>query len=237
MNCAREIPRAARKCPFGAAHRVYLVAVGIRISPYPPHRSGQADFPHPALASGGDAQTARGIRMADTGRRKPTTDEPFHSLPLDATMLASPAQSAMPEVAHGETKMSHGMTVTRYSEITKMPAHNGLQPRANFRNRVMHSPPQLDLDVQQLRLHALANRLPKHQKPPSLRLPADMLEAEEIEGLRLAQTEHPRFPTLSAKEGGKDGAPNSVGMPKTQCWRNRLLHLKQDRLRGQRDCA
>ena len=52
----------------------------------------------------------------------------------------------------------------------------------------MHSPSQLDLNVQQLRLHSFANRLPKHQKPPSLRLPADMLEAEEIEGLRLAQT-------------------------------------------------
>jgi hypothetical protein len=24
VNCAREISRAARKCPFGAAHRVYL---------------------------------------------------------------------------------------------------------------------------------------------------------------------------------------------------------------------
>ncbi|MGO9405200.1 MAG: beta-L-arabinofuranosidase domain-containing protein, partial [Terriglobales bacterium] len=41
------------------------VAVGIRLSPYPPHRSVRADFPHTALASGGDAQTARGIRMAD----------------------------------------------------------------------------------------------------------------------------------------------------------------------------
>ena len=30
--------------------------------------------------------------MADMGRRKPATDEPFHSLPLDATMLASSAQ-------------------------------------------------------------------------------------------------------------------------------------------------
>jgi hypothetical protein len=127
--------------------------------------------------------------MADTGRRKPTADEPLHSLPLDATVLASSAQGMMPEVAHGETKVSHGMPVTRYSEITEMPAHNGLQPIANFRNRVMHSPPQLDLNVQQLRLHAFANRLPKHQKPSLLRLPADMLEAEEIKGLRLAQTE------------------------------------------------
>ena len=53
-------------------------------------------------------------------------DEPLHSLPLDATMLASPAQGMVPEVAHGETKVSHGMTVTRYAEITEMSAHNGL---------------------------------------------------------------------------------------------------------------
>jgi RHS repeat-associated protein len=31
----------------------------------PPYRSGQADFPHPALASDGDAQTLREIGMAD----------------------------------------------------------------------------------------------------------------------------------------------------------------------------
>jgi hypothetical protein len=62
------------------------------------------------------------------GRRQPATDEPIHSLPLDATVLASSAQGMMPEVAHGETKVSHGMTVTRYSEVTKVPAHNGLQP-------------------------------------------------------------------------------------------------------------
>jgi hypothetical protein len=122
------------------------------------------------------------------GRRQPATDEPLHSFPLDATMLASSAQGMMPEVAHGETKVSHGRSVTRYSEITEMPAHKGLQPIANFRNRIMHSSSQLDLDVQQRRLHAFANRLPKHQKPPLLRLPADMLEAEEIEGLRLTQT-------------------------------------------------
>jgi hypothetical protein len=96
--------------------------------------------------------------MADTGRRKPTTDEPFHSLPLDATMLASPAQSAMPEVAHGETKVGHGMAVTRYTEITKMPTHNGLQPRADFRNGVVHASPQFGFYLLQLGLHTLANR-------------------------------------------------------------------------------
>ncbi len=85
------------------------VAVGIRLTPYPPHRSGRADFPHPALASGSDVQTARRIRTADMGRRQPAADEPFHSFPLEATMPASPAQSAMPEVRHGETKMGQSM--------------------------------------------------------------------------------------------------------------------------------
>jgi len=51
----------------------------------------------------------------------------------------------------------------------------------------MHTPPQLDLDPLQRRLHALANRVPKHHEPSLLRLPADVLEAEEIEGLRFTQ--------------------------------------------------
>ena len=52
----------------------------------------------------------------------------------------------------------------------------------------MHTSPQFGLDPQQRGLHALANRVPKHQKPPFLGLPADMLEAKEVKGLRLAQT-------------------------------------------------
>ena len=52
----------------------------------------------------------------------------------------------------------------------------------------MHTSPQLDLHLLQLSLHAFANRLPKHQKPSPFRLPANMLEAEKIEGLRLTQT-------------------------------------------------
>ena len=106
----------------GALHRVYRVAVGTDLTARPPHRSGQADFPHPALASGSDAQTARGIGIADAGRRQIRGDEPLHSLPLHATMLASPAQCAMPEVAHGEAKVGQGVPVARNSEVSEMPA-------------------------------------------------------------------------------------------------------------------
>jgi hypothetical protein len=121
-------------------------------------------------------------------RRKPATDEPFHSLPLDATVLASPAQSAMPEVRDRVTKVGQSVPVARHSEVSDMPAHNGLQPFADFWNRVVHTPPQADLYLLQLGPHTLANRLPKNHEPSLLRLSADVRKAEEVEGLWLAQT-------------------------------------------------
>ena len=126
--------------------------------------------------------------MADMGRRKPSADESLHTLPLDASLLASPFERVMPEVTDREAEVSQCTPVTRYSEVSDMPAHNGLQPLADFRNRIMHTPPQLELDSLQRRLHALANRLPKHHKPTLPRLPADVLKAEEIKGLWFTQS-------------------------------------------------
>ena len=94
--------------------------------------------------------------MADMGRRQPAIDEPLHSFPLDATMLASSAQGMMPEVAHGETKVSEGVPITRDAEVANMPAHHGLQPRADHRNGVMHASLQVGFHGLQLRLHARA---------------------------------------------------------------------------------
>ncbi len=122
------------------------------------------------------------------GRRQPSADEPLHTLPLDASLLAPSFESMVPEVTDREAEVSQCVPVARHSEVTDMPTHNGFQPLADFRNRVMHTPPQLDLDSLQRRLHALANRLPKHHEPTLPRLPADVLEAEEVEGLWLAQT-------------------------------------------------
>jgi hypothetical protein len=70
------------------------------------------------------------------GRRKPFADESLHSSPQNSTMLASPTKSAMPEVAHGETKVIQSMPIARNSEVTEMPRHHRLQPLADFRNRV-----------------------------------------------------------------------------------------------------
>src|SRR5205807_648001 len=71
----RDGPYAA---PAGAEHSpalnssdavVFLVGVGIMIAHNPLHGSGQAGFPHPALALGDNAHAAQGIGMTD-GRQR-----------------------------------------------------------------------------------------------------------------------------------------------------------------------
>ena len=69
------------------------------------------------------------------GRRKPSADEPLHTLPLDASLLAPPFERVMPEVTDREAEVSQCVPVSRYSEVSDMPTHNGLQPLADFRKR------------------------------------------------------------------------------------------------------
>ena len=54
------------------------------------------------------------------GRRQPAADEPLHSFPLKATVLAPSSEDVVPEVAHGETKVSQSVPVARYSEVSDM---------------------------------------------------------------------------------------------------------------------
>ena len=45
------------------------------------HGSGQAEFPHPALALGEDAHATQGIGVTDDRRRQPASDEAPHAIP------------------------------------------------------------------------------------------------------------------------------------------------------------
>src|SRR6202171_6762467 len=81
-----------------------LVGVGIMIAHTPLHGSGQAAFPHPALALGNDAHAARGIGMTERRPWQPAVDEAPHAIPKDAAVLAAPRHSAMPELSHLESE-------------------------------------------------------------------------------------------------------------------------------------
>jgi hypothetical protein len=47
----------------------------------PLHGSGQAGFPHPALALGDGAHAAQGIGMTDGRHGQPASDEAPHAIP------------------------------------------------------------------------------------------------------------------------------------------------------------
>src|SRR3990170_7674900 len=88
------------------------------------------------------------------------------------------------------------LEVQRHTVILEVPSNDRLQPPAHFGNRVMPASPQFGLHLEEVRSHALAHRQPPHLKPPPLRLPAHVREAEKMEGLRLART-----PLLTVRRG------------------------------------
>ena len=70
----------------------------------PLHGSGQAGFPHPALASGEDGCASRGIGMTDRRHRQPASNKAPHAIPQNAAFVAAPRKRAMPEPPHLEPK-------------------------------------------------------------------------------------------------------------------------------------
>src|SRR6266581_7978307 len=80
------------------------VGVGIMIAHNPFHGSGQAGFPHPALALGEYAHASQGIGMTDGRRRQPASDEAPHAIPKHTAFVAAPRKRAMPEPPYLEPK-------------------------------------------------------------------------------------------------------------------------------------
>ena len=151
----------------------------------PLHGSGQAGFPHPALALGEDAYASQGIGMTDGRHRQPASDEAPHAIPKDAAFLAAPRKRAMPKPSYLESKKSQRRVVHGHSVISEVSTHYRLQPLAYFGDGCMHAPLKLGFHLVQLRLQSLAYRLPQHRKPSiTPLLYADMRKAQEVERLR-----------------------------------------------------
>src|SRR5437867_5342950 len=109
------------------------------ITEHPLHGSGRADFPHPALASGDDAKPPQGIGMTHAGRRQPAVNEPPHAVPGDAAGLASSRERAMPEAAYLEPKDVQRVAVRGHAVIPDVSPDNRAQPRAHYRDGVVHA--------------------------------------------------------------------------------------------------
>src|SRR3989442_9645495 len=151
----------------------------------PLHGSGRAGLPHPALALGDNAKSPQGIGMTNARGRQPALNEPPHPLPGDAGGLAPSPKRTAPEAPNLETEREHRGAVHGHPVIPQMPRHDRAQPPAHHRDRSVQASPQLGLDLAELRLQPLPDRLPYHREPSVPLLPADVREAEEVERLRL----------------------------------------------------
>ena len=144
----------------------------------PLHGSGQAGFPHPALALGDDAHATQRIGMTDTRQRQPASVEAPHAIPKYAPTLAAPRQRAMPEPGYLESKKRQRRSVHGHSVIADVPPYHRLQPFALFGDGFVHASPKLGLDLIQLRLQSFPYRLPQHREPSiAPLLHADMRES------------------------------------------------------------
>jgi hypothetical protein len=69
-------------------------------------RTGRAGFPHPALASGNDAESAQRVGVTDAQTGQPAVNEPRHSVPRNSADLVAARQRVMPKPAHLEPKQA-----------------------------------------------------------------------------------------------------------------------------------
>jgi hypothetical protein len=70
------------------ARHPQAVGVGIVLAHDPLHGSGRAELPHPALASGDDAEAAQGIGMTDPGFGQPAFEDAARPLPAHRVLTA-----------------------------------------------------------------------------------------------------------------------------------------------------
>src|SRR5215469_550958 len=162
------------------------VGVGIMVAHNPLDRSGRAAFPHPALASGDNAEAAQRVWMMYARSGQPAVNNPQHPVPQHTAVLAASRQGAPPEPDRLEPKQVERPPVHGDPVVSIVPLDYRTQPPTHFRDGVVHAPLELGFHLTQFGLQALAYRLPQHREPPvAPLLPADMREAEEVEGLGL----------------------------------------------------
>src|SRR5437870_7005587 len=100
------------------------VGVGIAIAHDPLHRSGRADFPHPALTLGEDAQTAERIGMTDSRWWQPAVYQAPHPVPSDTALLAASRKRAVPSPAHLSPESTQRRAIHGHPIVAGMHTNN-----------------------------------------------------------------------------------------------------------------
>src|SRR5712691_9595621 len=153
-----------------AAPEPYVPDSGIRLPPW---------------VSDGEARS--GPRMEDAGYGEPIVHQLLHPLKCRCVLVAASRERTPPQVADMMAECRQCPIVGRHCVVVEVAGDDLRQPFPLDRDRLMHAPPQLLLDLLELGPHAVAPGVPFDLELVPACLAADEGEAQEVEGLRLAE--------------------------------------------------
>src|SRR6516165_12123622 len=134
-----------------------------------------------------DGKAIAGPWMKDGRFREPGIRQLRHPFPRGAILLAATPQRAPPEVADMVPKDVQCTTVGRHCVVVEVAADYRAKPFPQRGDRQVHAPSQYVPDLPQLRPHAVRPGLPFDLELAGAGLATDEGEAQELEGLRLAE--------------------------------------------------
>jgi hypothetical protein len=126
--------------------------------------------------------------MKDSRLWEPGIRDPLDPRPRHVILLTAAPERPPPEVNNVVTEGAECSRVRWYCVVREVSAHHLPEPFSLRRYRFVHAPPQVLLDLPELRPHAITSGLPLQLEGTATRSSADKDETQEGEGLRPAKT-------------------------------------------------
>ncbi len=194
----REKVRLSRSVPMVTSVTVTTllacVAVGMSVTPTPPHRSARAELPHEAPIldewrqseprDTDEERAALGSTAPPIGSFAPSSGNVFGSGGLEPA-----ATAALPACGTSRDCRRYPVRV-----VVEVALYDRFEPLARLRHRFVHALSELQFNLCQLRAQVLTNCVALYDIVPVPVLRADVCEAQEIERFRLPLS--PSFPVL-----------------------------------------
>src|SRR5580704_7174694 len=125
--------------------------------------------------------------MKDSRGREPVVGQLPHSVPRQVMLLTAPPQRTQPDALDVVPERFQRLPVGRDGVIGEEAPDDLLKPSPLLGDWFMHTPSQLLLDGLELRPHSIAPGFPQDEElAPTVAL-TDEGEAQDVEGLRLAE--------------------------------------------------
>src|SRR5215831_6497171 len=156
-----------------------------------------------------DGETITWPRMEDVRFREPVVHQLRHPSPRHPILLAAPPKRAPPEVSDMVPEHVQCVGIGRHCVVIEVTVDDIAQPFPLSRDRLVHAPPHLLFDHLELRSHAVRPGLPFDLEFTRAGLAADEGEAQEREGLRLAE---PTSLTALCRKASELDEPGLLGM-------------------------